>query len=231
MGLWDHDLIIPLGIVILDEPAKRLLFMEQWAVGTGGAHVQNAILETCLDFGIKVLFLDNISTLVSGSDENKGLDWEMLQPWLLDLRRRKIAVVFIHHAGRNPREMRGHSKREDSAFWVIRLERTEEIEARVGAKFISRFTKCRNTADEPCAYEWGYIPSGDRTDVSIRQMAPIDVFKRVVQDGLCRPTDIAAEMGISKGYASKLAKKGEEAGWLIIDGGTYRLRELKPVEV
>jgi hypothetical protein len=39
IGIMDPNLIIPLGIVILDEPAKRLLFMQQWAVGTGGAHV------------------------------------------------------------------------------------------------------------------------------------------------------------------------------------------------
>ncbi len=31
IGIVDPDLIIPLGIVILDEPAKRLLFMQQWA--------------------------------------------------------------------------------------------------------------------------------------------------------------------------------------------------------
>jgi AAA domain len=185
--------------------------------------LQKAILEICLDLGIKVVFLDNISTLVSGSDENKGLDWEMIQPWLLDLRRRKIAVVFIHHAGRNPKEMRGHSKREDSAFWVIRLERTEELEARIGAKFISRFTKTRNTADEPSAYEWCYTPFGDRTQVTCREMSSIDVFKRVVQDGLCSATDIAAEMSMSKGYVSKLAKKAERAGWLTIDRGIYKI--------
>ena len=39
IGITEHDLAIALGIVILQEPAKRLLFMEQWAVGTGGAHV------------------------------------------------------------------------------------------------------------------------------------------------------------------------------------------------
>jgi hypothetical protein len=37
--LDDINLTIALGVVILDEPAKQLLFMEIWAVGTGGAHV------------------------------------------------------------------------------------------------------------------------------------------------------------------------------------------------
>ncbi len=41
----------------------------------------------------------------------------MMLPWLLDLRRRKIAVVIVHHAGRSG-EMRGTSKREDNVFWI-----------------------------------------------------------------------------------------------------------------
>jgi len=32
-------LIIPIGIAIVEPSARRLLFMEQWATGTGGAHV------------------------------------------------------------------------------------------------------------------------------------------------------------------------------------------------
>jgi AAA domain/MarR family len=190
--------------------------------------LQNAILETCLDNHIRVLFLDNLSTLVSGADENKGMDWEMLQSWLLLLRRHKIAVVFIHHSGRNPKEMRGHSKREDSAFWVIRLERVEEIGPQIGAKFIARFTKCRNTAEEPCAHEWCYTPSGDSTQVTFRQMSLLDVFKQQIREGICRATDIATEMGISKGYVSKLAKKAEQAGWLTIEGGAYKMKETRP---
>jgi putative DNA primase/helicase len=194
----------------------------------GDAKLQQAIIETCLDNGIKVLFLDNLSTLVSGADENKGLDWEVLQPWLLQLRRCKISVVWIHHSGRNPKEMRGHSKREDSAFWVIRLERFEDGDPHIGAKFIARFTKCRNTAEEPLAHEWCYTPEGDKTQVTYRAMSPLDVLRQCVRDGLNRATDIAAEMGISKGYASKLAKKAEQSGWLKIENGAYKMSQSCP---
>jgi hypothetical protein len=38
LGITDPDLlIIPIGIAIVKP--RRLLFMEQWAVGTGGAHL------------------------------------------------------------------------------------------------------------------------------------------------------------------------------------------------
>ena len=35
----DLDLIIRLGVVLLDEPAKQLFFLEQWGTGTGYGHV------------------------------------------------------------------------------------------------------------------------------------------------------------------------------------------------
>ena len=65
------------------------------------AEVQTAITQWCIDGGFKVLVIDNLSTLVSGVKENDSDAWEILLPWLLDLRRKKIAVLLVHHAGRN----------------------------------------------------------------------------------------------------------------------------------
>jgi RecA-family ATPase len=87
--------------------------------------LQKALTELCLDNGISVVFVDNLSTLVYGVAENDGEAWELIQSWLLDLRRAGIAIVIVHHAGRN-KEMRGHSKREDPAFWIIRLDTPHE---------------------------------------------------------------------------------------------------------
>jgi hypothetical protein len=85
--------------------------------------IQQAITERCIRTGIKVLILDNLSTLASGMRENEADSWELVNNWLLDLRRRKIAVVIVHHAGRSG-EMRGTSKREDNVFWIIALDDT-----------------------------------------------------------------------------------------------------------
>jgi hypothetical protein len=63
--------------------------------------VQKAILEFCLKKEARVLFLDNLSALASGVAESDADDWEKLLGWLLDLRRRHIAVVIVHHAGRS----------------------------------------------------------------------------------------------------------------------------------
>ena len=63
--------------------------------------MQQAVTERCIATGVKVLILDNLSTLASGMKENEADAWELVNNWLLDLRRRKIAVVIIHHAGRS----------------------------------------------------------------------------------------------------------------------------------
>jgi hypothetical protein len=68
--------------------------------------VQKAITDHCANAGVKVLILDNLSTLASGMRENEADSWELVNNWLLDLRRRKVAVVIVHHAGRSG-EMRG----------------------------------------------------------------------------------------------------------------------------
>lgn len=87
--------------------------------------VQQAITGRCVNSRAKVLILDNLSTLASGMKENEADAWELVNNWLLDLRRRKIAVVIVHHAGRSG-EMRGTSKREDNVFWIYRARRHEE---------------------------------------------------------------------------------------------------------
>src|SRR5262249_24478971 len=62
---------------------------------------QHAVLNVCLKRNFNVLICDNLSTLSSGIDENKSLDWELIQNWLLELRRNNITVIIVHHAGRN----------------------------------------------------------------------------------------------------------------------------------
>lgn len=63
--------------------------------------VQAALLEKCQRDKMEVLILDNLSCLFTGIKENDADAWEQVLPWLLDLRRSRIAVIFIAHAGRN----------------------------------------------------------------------------------------------------------------------------------
>jgi len=188
--------------------------------------VQAAILEKCLRDGIEILFLDNLSCLFSGIKENDADAWERVLPWLLDLRRNRIAVVFIAHAGRNGL-MRGTSRREDAAFWIINLAEAKDAgEIQAGAKFVARFVKNRNSTEAECPpLEWHFVkPKGEtKARVSWKKLSSQQFFRQCIEDGLTAATDIADEMRISKGQVSKLAKKGIEAGWLKKNGRDYDL--------
>ena len=188
--------------------------------------VQSALLEKCRRDGIEIMFLDNLSCLFTGVKENDADAWELILPWLLDLRRNKIAVVFIAHAGRNG-FMRGTSRREDAAFWMIELtEANEAGEIQNGARFVTRFVKNRNSTEEECpAMEWHfYKPKGEvEARISWKNLSTLQVFRQWIEDGLTGASDIADEMGLSKGQVSKLAKKGIAAGWLKKLGRGYAL--------
>src|SRR5439155_4198582 len=174
---------------------------------------QQAITRRCVNSGTKVLILDNLSTLASGMRENEADSWELVSNWLLDLRRRKIALVIVHHAGRSG-EMRGTSKREDNVFWIIALDDTKKnADDKRGARFISRFTKpSRNTQEEVPAYEWHLVTdeSSGIVTISHKQAQSLDVFRQLIEDGVSECAQIAQEMKVSPATVSRFAKKATD---------------------
>ena len=218
LGTRDGDVEF-LNHEILFDRTQRVLNIVQ-------PDVQQAITKRCLETGIKVVILDNLSTLESGMKENDSSDWEMVNNWLLQFRRHKIAVILVHHAGRNG-EARGTSKREDAAFWVIALDDAKaHAQERGGACFISRFTKpSRNTAEEVPAYEWRITTEPETGAISVthKLAQSLDVFRRLIEDGVTDCSHIATEMKVSPATVSRMAKKAEVAGWLSTKGRKYVL--------
>jgi len=168
------------------------------------------------------------STLASGMRENEADSWELVNNWLLDLRRRKIAVVIVHHAGRSG-EMRGTSKREDNVFWIIALDDAKkDADDKRGARFISRFTKAsRNTQEEVPAYEWHFVTDGATGVVRIgcKLAQTMDVFLGLIEDGVTECAQIAQEMKTSPASISRLAKRAIDAGKIIKKSREYFLAE------
>lgn len=186
--------------------------------------------ETCLNIGLndhreaitrllveqdfRLLVLDNLSSLASGIAENKGDDYEPIAHWLLELRRRKITVIVIHHAGRNGL-MRGHSKREDACSWIIEL-RDAKNDNEPGAKFVSHFSKCsRNTGESMPDLLWHFTTS-ESGEVAIHcetaQVSDYEAFIQHVLDGVESQTEIAEMMTKLKGTVSKWTSKAENEG-------------------
>jgi AAA domain-containing protein len=208
-GLGNNENLVLLNHEVLFDRSNKVLNIAH-------REIQDAITKHCVKTGVKVLFIDNLSTAATGIRENEADDWEKLNSWLLDLRRRKVAVVIVHHAGRSG-EMRGTTKREDNVFWIIALDDMKKIaDDQRGARFVSRFTKrSRNTQEELPAYEWHFVTEANG-EVSLAHKAAdtLDVFRQIIADGVTDCTQIAQEMHVSPATVSRFAKKGIDAGWL-----------------
>jgi putative DNA primase/helicase len=186
---------------------------------------QEAITSLCLEKGIKVVILDNLSCLFSGIKENDNDAWEVVLPWLLLMRNHGISVVIVAHSGRDGKNMRGASRREDAATFIVRLEDVDDAsESSIGARFVSVFTKNRNDPTDERRYEWKFEPCVENQILITHKEADgIMVLVNWVKTGLTSASDISDEMGISKGQVSKMAKKAIEIGLLVKAGRGYSI--------
>jgi DNA-binding NarL/FixJ family response regulator len=100
----------------------------------------------------------------------------------------------------------------------------ESGELKDGAKFLLRFTKDRNSRTEQAAMEWTFqtLSDGD-VSISTKCADGCEVLLEWVRDGLTSATDIAAEMGLSKGTISKMARRLMDEGRLKITDREYKL--------
>jgi len=192
---------------------------------------QQALLQLLLQKGIRVLILDNLGCLFSGVAENEADEWEKVLPWLLELRRARIAVIIIHHTGHDTTRMRGTVRREDSAAFSIRLDDKKEGFNQAGAHFITRFRKYRGS-QVLHDYEWEYKPvygldGSSRVEVIHREANQADIVLQWIEDGLNTCTDIANEMGLSKGQVSKLVKRLIQENKVQKKGRIYEVIDLE----
>jgi hypothetical protein len=181
---------------------------------------QEALLAEAKARGAKAVVLDNISCLFRDVDENDNNEWEKVSPWLLSFRRAGVAVVLIHHEGRNGGGARGASRREDMMHWVIRLESNSVTAGDDGAAFTSSFTKCRNCpGSEAPPLEWRVGKGG----VECERGDDVEQMVALVRDGFSVCGEIADYMGWNKSRVSKIAHRAINAGRLEKSGRGYKI--------
>ena len=119
--------------------------------------------------------------------------------------------------------MRGTSKREDAAFWSIKLSEAKGEHSSEGASFVATFDKNRNSTDvDAPALLWHFERKPDGSIIpASKTLMPMQIFTGLVEDGLDSCTDIAQEMCVAKSTVSKLAKKAERDGLITIKGKRY----------
>jgi hypothetical protein len=99
------------------------------------------LIEAHLD-EVELLVLDNLSSLVRAVKENEGEGWLPVQDWALDLRRRGISVLFVHHAGKAGAQ-RGTSRREDLLDSVVTLKHPNDYMPAEGLRCDVHYEKSR----------------------------------------------------------------------------------------
>lgn len=192
----------------------KLLAMSDQDIGIGlnlYERADQARLDTLLE-GAEFVVLDNISTLVSGGSENEAEAWGTMQPWLIELRRRGISVLLVHHAGKNGGQ-RGTSKREDALDTVIQLDPPHDYKQSEGARFVVRYTKHRGFfGNEAMPFEARLCKDAEQRDVWLT--TPVseesDLERTTVEQARAAGKtyrEIEAETGISKSKAQELMSK------------------------
>jgi putative DNA primase/helicase len=161
--------------------------------------------------GVSLLVLDNVSTLMPTMDENDAAAWEPAQQWLLSLRRRGVAVLIAHHAGRAG-HARGTSRREDVLDLVIRLNRPSDYQSDQGARFEVTFQKARGVAGGDAEAFEARLEGGawHLADVANRNR---EAALELLEQG-ARPGEVAEALAISRAQAFRYQREGRREGRL-----------------
>lgn len=169
--------------------------------------------------GVDLLVLDNLATLCRTGKENESQSWTPMQTWLLDLRRRGMAVLLVHHAGKSG-DQRGTSAREDIMDTVISLRRPTTYSVAEGARFEVHLTKARGIVGEDAMpFEVHLRSEGNQLIWDVNELVNVQAeqLKQLLAEGFSI-RDCADEMGLTKSVVHRLKKKLEEGG----DAGAVR---------
>lgn len=195
------------------------LYMDQAiSVNIASTEHQSALSAMLPDGALFII--DNLSTSQSGMKENDNDDFDKIKDWLLSLRRRSITVLIVHHAGRSG-EMRGSSRREDPAHWILSLRDASEDGAKA-KQFITTFTKCRNCQGrDAMPLRWTLQDEADRITVFCESFSGSDALLAHIRDGIVSATDLAQTLNVQTSTISKWAKKLMQAGLIRKNGRDY----------
>lgn len=171
--------------------------------------------------GVKLIVLDNLSSLAAGVDENAKRDWDPVNLWLLDLRFAGIATIMLHHTNKGGGQ-RGTSAREDNIDSSIVLAHPYDYTAEEGARFTMKFKKARvrnqdlpkiadtefRLQDVEGHLEWTWAATKRKTQLEVLTM---------IDEGV-KQQDIAEALHIDKGYVSRIKSQALKDGHLTDKG-------------
>lgn len=188
-------------------------------------------IEGAIEPDTALVILDNLSAWARSGKENEAESWTCISDWLLTLRRRGIAVLMVHHAGKNG-EQRGTSKREDLLDTSIKLHRSADYDPKQGAQFIWSFSKARHLyGDDAADLEMTMTVQDGRAswDWQPAELSQSDKIVALAQDGLSK-NEIAEELGVNRSTVWRNLKKAAADGKVTLpEGKKPRGMRAKPI--
>jgi hypothetical protein len=165
-----------------------------------------------------LIILDNLSSLVTGIDENSNSDLDQFLQWLVKLRSQGYAVMAVHHAGKNG-DQRGGSRREDLLDTVVKLEKHDSLNLAPteGACFKLTFTKLRGEHPKPLSLVAALITNGNghlswQHEQDHKLSAYMKIVKGIHDHKPPKQSALADMLGCTKQHVSEQIKICSEKG-------------------
>lgn len=174
-----------------------------------------ALIEREISEDTELVIFDNLSCLVQSGRENEAESWQSIQEFVLRLRSRGIAVVFVHHSGKNGTQ-RGTSRKEDILDTVIKLRLPDDYDPTQGAVFEVHFEKSRNLHGEAVnPFIARYTPEDPDSPwkiTPIKQASP-DQVAHMYQAGK-KGYEIAKKLGVSPATITRRLREAKQEGMI-----------------
>ena len=196
---------------------KNLLIINRDYLGSTIGSIDTEEGQTCIDALIpletELLVIDNLSSWTSGGREDSQ-SWATIKNWLIAKRVKGVAVLIIHHSGKNGQQ-RGTSAHEDLLDFSILLNPLPSDPDRNDTKFSIQHTKLRDHLPElrkpfefSIWFEDGKLkfesaPSGFNVATNVAEMA------RMHNEGHSY-SDIGKNFGVSRVTAWRAVTKYRE---------------------
>jgi len=177
--------------------------------------IQNLIMDFIRENKIKVLVVDNISSLTNGIVENEAIAWEEYLDWEVKVRNMGVTVIRVMHSGKGKEaSIRGSSKTEDGADSIMKLvdlnpDDDMSDEARY-LRFKLIFTKAREFFGEEARPFEAHMINNKYGEpnwiVKDPSQTKEEMIAQLFKEGYDRKSimDLA---DVTKGYLSKIEKK------------------------
>lgn len=103
-------------------------------------------IDALIPEGVSLIVIDNLSAWTTGGREDSNA-WSCIKAWLIAKRLAGVAVLLIHHAGKNGQQ-RGSSAHEDLLDYSILLSPMPSSAGREDTRFSVQHTKLRDNLPE-----------------------------------------------------------------------------------